>query len=101
MTDKLVTVDSFQFLPEAEAARMQLEAEGIRSFLANAQTVTTDWFLGNAIGYIQLQVAADQAEAAQAILENMHALQKLHETESGEEVEIPACLSCGAEIPVG
>jgi hypothetical protein len=64
MTDDLVTVGQYQFLAEAEAARMHLDAEGIPAFLSDAETVNMDWLLGNAIGYIKLAVPRGQADAA-------------------------------------
>ncbi len=69
MADKLVTIASFRFLAEAEAARMHLEGAGVPAFLSDKEVVNIDWLLGNAIGYIKLQVPESQAEAAQAILE--------------------------------
>lgn len=98
MADELVTIGDFQFVAEAEAARMYLEAEGIRAFLADAETVTMDWLLGNAIGYVKIQVPREQAEEALAVLEKMRARREKHEGDD-EEGDIPACLSCGAKLP--
>ena len=39
MTEKLVTIATFQFLAEAEASKLRLEAEGLTVFLANAEIV--------------------------------------------------------------
>jgi hypothetical protein len=98
MPGKLVTVGSFQFLPEAETVRTNLEHEGIRAFVSDAETVNADWFLGNAIGYIKLQVESEQAEAAAAVLEDMRAKQRRHDARALGEIEVPVCLSCGAEF---
>jgi hypothetical protein len=69
MADDLVTVATFEFLPLAEAARSHLVAEGIPAFLSDAETVYMAWSLGNALGYIKLQVPEEQAERARDILD--------------------------------
>jgi hypothetical protein len=69
MADDLVTVATFEFLPLAEAARAHLIAEGIPAFLWDAETVYMAWSLGNALGYIKLQVPEAQAERARGILD--------------------------------
>jgi hypothetical protein len=97
MADNLVTVKTFQFVPEAEAARMHLEEQGIQSFLADAETVNMDWLLGNALGYVKLQVSSDQAEAAAAILQRIPANRS--RSDDGEETtDAASCLSCGAKL---
>src|SRR6266568_6454810 len=98
MADELVTVGNFQYLPEAEFAQMRLEAEGIQAFVADGQLLNNSWFLGNAIGYIKIQVPAAQAEAAAAILERMGALQKERESPGRAQDDAPVCLACGAEL---
>src|ERR1700730_9651413 len=69
MADDLLTVATFEFLPLAEAARAHLIAEGIPAFLSDAETVYMAWSLGNALGYIKLQVPEAQAERARRILD--------------------------------
>lgn len=98
MDYELVTVATFRFLPEAEVSKLHLEAEGLTPFLADAETVSTDWFLGNAVGNIKLQVPNSQAATATALLE------KVRNTDRGqsklpEDVEGNVCLSCGAALP--
>jgi len=99
MADDLVTLATYRFAAKAEAARWVLEQEGIRAFVADSNLVTNDWFLGNAIGYIKLQVVRSQADAALAILRGKPRL--LDETAPAEpEDEGPAvCLSCGKPMP--
>jgi hypothetical protein len=100
MADNLVTVKTFQFGPEAEAAKMHLQAHGIRSFLADAETVNMDWLLGNALGYVKLQVSSDQAESAAAILQRMPARESPPDDRE-ETAEVATCLSCGGKLPSG
>jgi len=99
MEEQLVTVETYQSLPEAQAAQMQLEGHDITVFLADAETVNMDWLLGNAIGNIKLQVPAEQADQALTILDEMREkARERRETES-EDDEAEKCLACGAKIP--
>lgn len=68
MDQRLVTVETYRFLHEAEAARIFLDSEGIQVYLADVETVTMDWMLGVAVGHIKLQVAEEDANRAQALL---------------------------------
>lgn len=100
MSEDLVTVDSYRFPAEAEAARLWLEEEGIRTFLADAETVNMDWLLGQALGHVKLQVAASDVARAAEILERLR--QRCRDREEtewtlDEDEESPLhCLSCGA-----
>ena len=64
----MVTVASFDFLPQAEIARGRLLAEGIRCELADQHLVQTDWLYSIAVGGIKLQVEAKDVERALAVL---------------------------------
>jgi hypothetical protein len=101
MTDDLINIETFEFIQEAEAARDLLEEEGIHAFVSNADIMSMNWALGNAIGYVKLQVPQDRAEMAIAILrerrESLAARRKLPGTEPGAT----ACLECNAAIPAG
>jgi hypothetical protein len=69
MTDKLVTVATYTEPTAAHLARQQLEAEGIHCFVGDDTTTGMDWLLGNAIGWVKLQVLESDAERATALLE--------------------------------
>jgi hypothetical protein len=97
MDEALVTVKTFRFLPAAEGVRMHLESEGVTVFLADAETVNMDWFLGNAIGYIKLQVPQSQAERAVEMLSQQRA-QMEDRAREGEGEESAGCLACGHAI---
>jgi hypothetical protein len=71
MSDRLVTVATYTEPTSAHLAREQLEAAGVRCFLTDDQTTGMDWLLGNAIGWVKLQVAESDAQRAVAILENL------------------------------
>ena len=95
--DDLVTVATFRFVHEAELAKLHLTEEGIQSFIMDAETVTMDWLLGNAIGNIKLMVPGNDFDRAEAILERF----RPRESDAREEPETSAfaCLACGATIP--
>ena len=101
MEDQLVTVETYQFLPQAQAAKLQLEGNDITVFLADAETVNMDWLLGNAIGNIKLQVPAEQADQALALLDEMRekARERREAEEEEDDDERVKCLACGAKIP--
>jgi hypothetical protein len=99
MADDLVTLATYRLAGKAEVARWVLEQEGIRAFVADANLVTNDWFLGNAIGYIKLQVASSQAEAAMAILRAKPRLLDEAAPAETEDEGPAACLSCGKPMP--
>ncbi len=94
MDDPVITIEQYEFLPEAEAIRMRLESDGIEAFLADKETVNTDWVLGNAVGYIKLQVRQSQAEAARALIEEIRELRKARTIDTTNR-----CLACNAVIP--
>jgi hypothetical protein len=85
MADDPVTIARYQFLSEAEAARMHLEAAGIHAFLIDVETLNVNWLWGNAIGYIKLQVAESQADAALAVLEPIQEDHKLLDEDRAED----------------
>ena len=98
MIEDLVTVATFDFLPEAETAKALLEAEGLTVFFSDAELVTTNWLLDNAVGGIKLQVPRSQAERAAALIAEMRAHHR-SAPETEESDEGTNCLSCGAPLP--
>jgi Putative prokaryotic signal transducing protein len=64
----LVTIRRYRDLSEAIVARAVVESAGIFCFLKDENLVRLDWQVSNFIGGIRLQVAADDAEAAESIL---------------------------------
>ena len=68
MSDKLVTIATFDTLPDASCAKDQLETEGVRAVLADTETVGMMWHLTSAFGGIKLQVMSTDAEHTIAIL---------------------------------
>jgi hypothetical protein len=66
--DELVTVATFQDVPEAQLAQERLEQEGIRAFVIDGQTAGVMPFLANAMGGIRVQVEPKDQERAKEIL---------------------------------
>jgi hypothetical protein len=64
----LTTIRRYRDLSEALVARAVIESAGIFCFLKDENLVRLDWQVSNFIGGIRLQVAATDAEAAEAIL---------------------------------
>jgi len=64
----LVTVARFTDPPAAHVIRALLEANGIDAYLRNEFYVGMDWLHSQAVGGVELQVAAEQAAQAEAII---------------------------------
>jgi rRNA maturation endonuclease Nob1 len=100
MNQDLVTVATYRFVLPAEVARLALEQQGVQVFVVDSNVVTTDFFLGNAVGYIKLQVPRSQADLAVAILHKQPTLLDGGTSESHSvEDQVVQCLSCGATLP--
>ena len=69
MATRLVTIATFDMSPKAEIARNALTAAGIQSVLGDDNTLGMDWMLGNAIGWIKVQVREEDADRAVTVLE--------------------------------
>lgn len=67
---KLVRIKFYQNAIEANRDKQILAEEGIESWIANEQTVQSDWLLSQAIGGIQLQVFEYDLARAEKILED-------------------------------
>lgn len=65
---ELVTIATFSYPTEAWIPKTRLEAEGIWSFVADADTVMMNWLYSNAIGGVKLQVRAEDVDRAVEIL---------------------------------
>lgn len=101
MQDDLVTLATYRFALQAEVARVALEQEGIHAVIADSNLVTTNFFLGNAVGYIKLQSPRSQAKAALAILQRQPNLldRAASSTADADDDGVVRCLSCNAIIP--
>lgn len=73
---------------EAQLMRQALKAEGIESFLDNANMVNIQWLYANATGGVRVRVRAEDAEEARRILLQL-------ERKRLEESPVP-CPRCGS-----
>jgi len=101
MKEELVTVATYRFALSAEVARLALEQEGLRVFVADSNQVATNFFLGPLVGYIKLQVPRSQADAALTIFQRQPSLLDSGGSSPNSEAEdeVAQCLSCGATLP--
>ncbi|HYH63765.1 MAG TPA: hypothetical protein VD866_03610, partial [Urbifossiella sp.] len=68
MGTKLVTVATFDQVVMAQMAADALRAGGIDAVVTDAEVVSMDWLLGQAVGGIKVQVRDEDAERAVAEL---------------------------------
>ena len=62
---------------EANRDKQLLADYGIESYIANEQTIQSDWLLSQAIGGIQLQVFEENLQQAESILHKFYKDEKL------------------------
>lgn len=100
MAKDFVTIATFLTLPEAEAARLHLETEGVPAILADAEIVSMDWLLGNAVGNIKLRVPISRVDAARQLLDEIEAKREQRRDQESSDPDLPddRCLACGAEM---
>lgn len=91
---RVTTIRQYRDQAEAIMARSVLESAGIGCYLRDENTIRIDWLWSNLMGGIRLQVAAEDVEAAEAVLS-----QPIPESiaVSGEpDYEQPKCPKCGS-----
>lgn len=93
-----VTVATFRDLGEAEMARVTLDAEGIRCYLADAEVIRLDWTLSMALGGIKLRVPAAERERALGRLHRTSSAQVLRLVDDRGEEDTARCAACGAAL---
>jgi hypothetical protein len=65
---RLITVQQFRDLTDAQLAKGVLDSAGIPSYLRDENLVRMDWFYSNSIGGIRLQVREEDRASAEALL---------------------------------
>lgn len=73
---EFVAIAAFEYVSEAEVARLLLEREGVEVQMVDGSLVAMDPFLSGAVGGIKLEVPAKQAETASFILDSFRAAKK-------------------------
>ena len=91
---RLVTVATFSYPTQAYVPKARLEAEGIRVFLADEQTITMNWLYSNAIGGVKLQVREPDVERALEILNQEPTGTKTTDAKPAEEEQRRECPRC-------
>jgi len=89
---QLVTLRQFRDLPEALLAKGGLDSAGIETFLVDDNMIRMDWFYSNLLGGIKLKVRAEDAEAANEILNQP--IPETVDVEGVGEYEQPKCPRC-------
>lgn len=87
MAGNLVTIATFDQPPKARLAHNALEAAGIRAVVTDETTVAMDWLLGNAVGWVKVQVLEEDAERAVTVLEESLGTGPVDEEELAAEAE--------------
>jgi hypothetical protein len=95
MSSPLKTIANFLTPEDAEVARVALENEGVPAFLEGVTTIGMLWYLGNAIGWVKLQVMEEDEKRAREILS-----QKTDDLEN-VSLDVLVCPKCGVDIPPG
>lgn len=90
--DNFVTLRQFRDLPEALLAKGSLESAGIEALLADDNLIRLDWFYSNLVGGIKLKVRAEDAEAANEILNQP--IPETVDVEGVGEYQQPKCPRC-------
>ncbi|MFW5791985.1 MAG: DUF2007 domain-containing protein [Desulfohalobiaceae bacterium] len=91
--EHLVTVKTFLYPWEADLARSALEAAGIPAYVRDAETVSLNWFLSNALGGVRVQVPGELADKAREVLE---ATAEDVAWPDPDEQPLPTCPRCGS-----
>jgi Zn finger protein HypA/HybF involved in hydrogenase expression len=99
MADRLITIANFDEPLEANLAKIKLESEGIKCFLAGENFVATYWLLSTADRGIKLQVKESEAKRALEILKTKEdqRLEKDKEKDLTAETYDLLCPKCHSE----
>ncbi len=96
--NSLFTIEEYDKSYQAQVAVLALEQSGIQCYLQNETIVAMDWFMANAVGGIQLQVAAIDAERAQSILSDIRKSQRERELQNKDKWIAFQCGRCKKPI---
>lgn len=86
MLGRLVTLAAFDTAMRATLVKNHIEAAGIRCVLTDEFTTSNFWQLSNAIGGIKVQVAEEDLERAEAILEALE--QRARSTDADDDEQV-------------
>ena len=90
----MVTIRKFRDLPEALLAKGSLDSAGIECILVDENMVRLDWFISNLLGGVKLQVNAEDAAEAEAVLSQP--IPEDFDVSGIGTYEQPHCPKCGS-----
>ena len=93
MKTSLVEIASYDSAIEAESARSFLESQEIPAFVNGGEIVAAASYLGNAVGYVRLEVPNEHAEAAAEILKTLREQREAERPDLADDEF--RCLACG------
>jgi Putative prokaryotic signal transducing protein len=91
---KLVTVQQYRDLAEAQVAKGVLDSAGIPCCLRDENTVRLEWVWSNLLGGVRLQVNEQDLEAARAVL--MQPIPEQIQLDGDLPYDQPRCPRCGS-----
>ena len=97
MLGRLITIETYMNAMHASLAKNHLEAAGIRCVLADEFAVSNFWHLSNAIGGIKLQVAEEDFERANAVLDALEANEERQDPLPSSLPGVPSAAESRAE----
>jgi len=90
----LVTVGRYINPVEAHIAKGRLEAEGITAYVQHEHHVWANWPISQALGYVKVQVNAEDIEVSRTVLEKCSAGEYAL-TENADDDNVTRCPQCG------
>ena len=94
MHEKLITLITYTYTTEAYVLVAKLEAEGISCHITNENLLSTQQFLSNAVGGLDVQVPEKDFEQAKEILKNMQAASAPPESLANYKKVLVYCPQC-------
>jgi hypothetical protein len=91
---RLVTVQQYRDLAEAQVVKGVLDSGGIRSFLRDENAVRMEWVWSNLLGGVRLQVDEKDRAAAEAVL--AQPIPEQIEVDGETPYDQPRCPRCGS-----
>jgi hypothetical protein len=91
---RLVTVQQYRDLAEAQVVKGVLDSAGIRSYLRDENAVRMEWVWSNLLGGVRLQVDEKDRAAAEAVL--AQPIPEQIEVDGETPYDQPRCPRCGS-----
>lgn len=92
---KLVQVEAYATVSQADASKNYLEKNGVPAYIEDSEIIAMDWMLGAAVRGIKLKVAAEDAQRATELLDE---IKRSRECDPSAAPIVFPCENCGKEI---